>query len=239
MQNLIFQTTLAQTTTQFTFKVPEIEGLFPEFQTGDFAVLYGSQSVTSFVSQLCVRAQLPTQQGGLDSNVIYIDAANSSSLPNILQAAENQQIDVQSVIGRLINSRAYTAYRLTSLVMNQLEEVVKASHAKLVIISDIACPFLNENVDDQEARTAYNQIINYLSNFARTHGIIIIATYLPHESRRNDTMQEITSSKAGIILRFARTPYTSEVELEKHPSYMLGVADFAADNQNISPLLMY
>lgn len=239
MQNLIFETTVAQTTTQFTFKVPEIEGLFPEFQTGDFAVLYGSQSVTSFVSQLCVRAQLPTQQGGLDSNIIYIDAANSSSLPNILQVAENQQIDVQSVMGRLINSRAYTAYRLTSLVMNQLEEAVKASHAKLVIISDIACPFLNENVDDQEARTAYNQIINYLSNFARTHGIIIIATYLPHESRRNDTMQEITYAKAGIILRFARTPYTSEAELEKHPSYMLGVADFAVDNQNVSPLLMY
>jgi apolipoprotein N-acyltransferase len=234
MQNLIFKSTMPQTTKQqLTFSVPDIDVLFPGFQTGDFAIAYGSQSVTSFVSKLCVLAQLPQHLGGLDSKVVFIDAANSSSLHDILQAAEIQQIDVQAVMGRLLNSRAYTAYRLTSLIMNQLEQTVKASGAKLVVISDIACPFLNENVDDQEARAAYNQIINYLSNFARTHGIIIIATYLPHESRRNDTLQEITSAKAGIVLRFSRTPYTSEVELEKHPSYMLGVADFSEENYTL------
>jgi hypothetical protein len=229
-QNLIFETATAQKTfQQLTFKVPEIDGLFPSFQAGDFAVFYGSQTVTSFVSKLCIRAQMPTHLGGLDSNVVFIDAATGSSLSNIVQAAEGQDLEVQEVMGRLVNSRAYTAYRLTSLVMNKLEETVKAANAKIVVISDVACPFLNESIDDQEARTAYNQIINYLSNFARTHGIIIIATYLPHESNRNDILKEITTAKAGVVLRFARTPYTSEVELEKHPSYMLGVVDFPSD----------
>jgi RecA/RadA recombinase len=233
-QNLIFETAMAQKTIQqLTFKVPELEGLFPCFQAGDFAIVYGSESVTSFVSQLCVRAQLPIKLGGLDSNVVFIDAANGSSLSNILQAGEEHNLAVQDVMGRLVNSRAYTAYRLTSLIMNKLEETVATSQAKIVIISDIACPFLNESVDDQEARTAYNQIINYLSNFARTHGIIIIATYLPHESNRNDTLKEITTAKAGVVLRIARTPYTSEVELEKHPSYMLGVIDFPPENKNL------
>jgi RecA/RadA recombinase len=239
-QNLLFETAMAKKTIQqLTFKVPELESLFPCFQAGDFAIVYGSESVTSFVSQLCVRAQLPAELGGLDSNVVFIDAANGSSLSNILQAGEEQNLTAQEVMGRLINSRAYTAYKLTSLIMNKLEETVAASKAKLVIISDIACPFLNESIDDQEARTAYNQIINYLSNFARTHGIIIIATYLSHESNRNDTLKEISTAKAGVVLRIARTPYTSEAELEKHPSYMLGVVDFAPENKTLTDFAVF
>jgi len=119
--------------------------------------------------------------------------------------------------------------------MEQLEETVETSDAKLVIISDIVCPFLSDNVDDQEAKAAYNQIMNYLSNFAKKHHITIIATYLSHESnRRNTTLQEITSAKAGTVLRFTKTPYTSEVELEKHPSYMLGVADFTPEVKTLT-----
>jgi RecA/RadA recombinase len=215
--------------------VPTIDGLFPGFKTGDFAIVYGPKSVTSLMSQLCVRAQFPTQNGGLDSKVVFIDAANSSSLANIMQAAENQNLTPQEVFSKLNNFRAYTAYRLHSLIMEQLEEIVETSDAKLVIISDIVCPFLSDNVDDQEANAAYNQIMNYLSNFAKKHNITIIATYLSHESnRRNTALQEITNAKAGTLLRFTKTPYTSEVELEKHPSYMLGVADFTPEVKTLT-----
>ncbi len=232
-QKLILKTAIAQTTTkQFTFRVPEIDGIFPGFKSGDFAVVYGPQSVTSLMSKLCVRAQLPAHLGGLESNVVFIDCANSSSLSNIFQAAELLQLDPKVALGRVINMRAYTAYRLTSLIMEKLEETVETSGAKLVVISDIVCSFLNDNVDDQEAKAVYSQMMGYLANFARRHRIIIIATYLSHESnRRNITLQEITTQKANTVLRFTKTLYTSEVELEKHPSYMLGVVDFNPEIQ--------
>ena len=155
-QKLILKPSIAQTTTaRLTFNMPDIDGLFPGFKAGDFAVVYGPQLVTSLVSQLCVRAQLPPQLGGLESNVIFIDAANSSSISSILQAAELQQLDPKAALGRVMcNMRAYTAYRLTSLIMKKLEETVETSGAKLVVISDIVCPFLNDNVDDQEAKAA-------------------------------------------------------------------------------------
>jgi hypothetical protein len=236
MQTLVIQTPMQQTTSlRLTFNMPDLDEIFPAFQAGDFAIIYGSQVVTSLVSQLCVRAHLPTEQSGLESKVVFIDAANSSSLSSIIQAAELQQISPQTVLGQILNFRAYTAYRLHSLVMEKLEETIKGSSAKLVVISDIMCPFLTENVDDQEARTAYSQILNYLSNFAKKHAIIIIATNPPHEnSTRNNTLQEISNAKASTVLRFAKTPYTSEVELEKHPSYMLGVVDFAPENKTLT-----
>ena len=71
-QKLILKAAMTQTTTTpLTFNVPDIDGLFPGFKAGDFAVVYGPQSVTSLMSQLCIRAQLPKQVGGLESKVVF------------------------------------------------------------------------------------------------------------------------------------------------------------------------
>jgi len=214
--------------TRFTFNIPDIDGLFPGFKAGDFAVLYGPQSLNSLTSLLCARAQLPAKLGGLESSVVFIDCANSSSLSNI----QLQQLDAKDPLERVLNMRVYTAYRLTSLIMEKLHDAVENQAAKLVVISDIACPFLYDSVNDQEAKTVYGQIMSYLVNFAKKHHIIIIATYLTHESnRRNSILQEISTAKANTVLRFTKTCYTKEVELEKHPTYMLGVADLTSENR--------
>jgi len=234
----LMQQTRPQTTTKLrlTFDSPQLDELFPAFQTGDFAVLYGSQTITSIMAQLCLRAGLPIEQGGLESSVVFIDAANSSTLPAIYQAAEHQQQrEPKEALEQIQTLRAYTAYRLHWLIIDELEQIIKKSEAKLVVISDLICPFLTANVDDHEARAAYNQIINHLSNFAKKQGIIIIATNLPHENNsRTRTLQEITTAKADIILRHTKTPYTSDIELEKHPTYMLGVMDYTPEIKTLS-----
>ena len=233
-QKLIVKPSMAQTALHFTFNIPNIDVLFPGFKAGDFAVLYGPQSLTSLTSLLCARAQLPTKLGGLESNVVFIDCANSSSLSNI----KAQQLDAEDPLERVLNMRVYTAYRLTSLIMEKLQDAVENQDAKLVVISDIAGPFLQDNVDDQEAKTVYGQIVSFLANFAKKHHLIIIATYLAHESsRRNSALQEITNAKTNTVLRFTKTPYTKEVELEKHPSYMLGVADLTSENQALTDFM--
>lgn len=238
-QKLIMKPSKAQTAlTRFTFNVRDIDGLFPGFREGDFAVLYGPHSVTSLASSLCVRAQLPVQLGGLESNVVFIDCANSSTLSDIGHAAQLEKLDAKAALDRVYNIRVYTAYRLTSLIMEKLQEAIATRDAKLVVISDIAGPFLRNNVDDQEAKTFYSQIMTYLANFTKKHHIIVIATYLSHESsRRNSALQEITTSKASTVLRFTKTPYTKEVELEKHPFYMLGISDLTSENQALTDFM--
>jgi hypothetical protein len=231
-QKLIMKPSLFQALlTRFTFNIPDIDGLFPGFKAGDFAVLYGPQSLNSLTSLLCMRAQVPAHLGGLESSVVFIDCANSSSLSNI----QLQQLDAKDPLERILNMRVYTAYRLTSLIMEKLHDAVENQAAKLVVISDIACPFLYDNVNDQEVKTVYSQIMSYLVNFAKKHHIIIIATYLTHESsRRNSVLQEITTAKANTVLRFTKTRYTKEVELEKHPSYLLGVVDLTSENHALT-----
>ena len=222
----------------FSLNMPGVDDLFQGFAPGDFAVLYGSPSVTSLTSLLCIRAQLPVQLGGLGSNVVFIDGGNTFRLYKIARLAQVHQLNPKQVLERIFISRAFTAYQLTSLILDKLEETVKTYNAKLVVISDIAGFFLDSDVPQEEAQRVYSQIMSYLSSFAKRHQIIIIATYLPYSgNERNSLFQDITCSKANTVLSFSKTHYTREVSLEKHPFFVLGTAEMPSENLTLNDFI--
>lgn len=235
-QNLIAKPLMAQPL--FSLNIPCVDELFPGFAPGDFAVLYGSPSVISLTSLLCIRAQLPVQLGGLGSNVVFIEGGNTFRLYKIARLAQLNQLNPQEVLKRIFISRAFTAYQLTSLILDKLEEAVKTYNAKLVVISDVAGFFLDNDVANEEAQRVYSQIVSYLSSFAKKHHIIVVATYLPRsESRRNSLLQEMTCTKANTVLSLTKTTYTREVTLEKHPSFMLGTAELPSENLTLTDFM--
>src|SRR5665647_1268235 len=95
-QNLIAKPTMAQPL--LSLNMLGVDELFPGFAPGDFAVLYGSPSVNSLTSLLCIRAQLPTQLGGLGSNVVFIDGGNTFRLYKIARLAQLHQLDPRQVL---------------------------------------------------------------------------------------------------------------------------------------------
>jgi hypothetical protein len=235
-QNLIAKPTMAQPL--FSLNMPGVDELFPGFTPGDFAMLYGSPLVISLTSLLCIRAQLPVQLGGLGSNVVFIDGGNTFRLYKIARLAQLHQLNPEQVLKRIFISRAFTAYQLTSLILDKLEETIKNYNSKLVVISDIAGFFLDNDISHEEALRVYSQIISYLSSFARKHQIILIATYLPYSNnRRNSLLQEITCSRANTVLSFSKTTYTREVTLEKHPFFVLGTAEFPSENLTLTDFM--
>jgi hypothetical protein len=235
-QNLIVKPTMAQPL--FSLNMPGVDELFPGFAPGDFAVLYGSPSVISLTSLLCIRAQLPVQLGGLGSNVVFIDGGNTFRLYKIARLAQLHQLNPEQVLERIFISRAFTAHQLTSLILDKLEETVKNCNAKLVVISDIAGFFLDNDIPREEAQRVYSQIVSYLSSFARKHQIILIATYLPYSgNKRNSLLQEMTCARANTVLSFSKTEYTREVTLEKHPFFVLGTAELPSENLTLTDFM--
>jgi hypothetical protein len=75
-QNLMVNAALSQPI--FPLNMRGVNEVFPGFALGDFAVLKGS--VSSLTSLLCVKAQLPLQLGGLQSNVIFIDGTSNPQI---------------------------------------------------------------------------------------------------------------------------------------------------------------
>ena len=227
------QNTLVKTTPSQTFlslNMRNINQLFPGFATGDFAVLYDSHAVSSIASLLCVRAQLPPQLGGLGTNTVFIDGANTFRLYQITRLARLHQLDPKQVLDRIYISRAFTAYQMVSLILQKLEDAVKTCNAKLVIVSDIAAMFLDKDVQDEEAKRIYSQVTTRLSNFARENQIIIVATYPPHQdSQRNLYLHTLTCGRANVVMALRQTKYDREIVLEKHPTLTLGSAELPSE----------
>jgi hypothetical protein len=207
-----------------------IDQLFPGFAIGDFTLLYGAHAVLSLSSLLCIRAQLPPQLGGLSSNVVFIDGANTFRLYQATRLARLHQLDPKQALDRIYISRAFTAYQMTSLILQKLEDAIKAYNAKLVIISDIAAMFLDKDVQDEEAKRIYSQVTTHLSKLAKEKQTMIIATYPPHiDNQRNLYLQAVTSGRANVVIALKQTKYEREIILEKHPTFTLGSAELPSE----------
>ena len=235
-QNSLIQTVQAQPVLALNMR--NVSQLFPGFTIGDFAVLHGSPSVTSLASLLCVRAQLPPQLGGLGSNVIYVDGGNTFRLYQVARLAQLHKLNPKEALERVYISRAFTAYQMTSLIMDQLKETVKKYDAKLAILSDIAGFFLDKDVPEDEARSVFSQVTAYLSRFARENQVILVATYPPHqETRRNSFLHALTCARANVAIALRQSQYDREFVLEKHPRYVLGSAEFPSENLTLTEFM--
>lgn len=239
--SILYQNTVEKTISSqplLSLNRRNINELFPGFAIGDFAVLHGASSVLSLSSLLCVRAQLPIQLGGLGSNVIFVDGGNTFQLYHIARIARLHRLDPKQTLERIYISRAFTAYQMTALVLEKLRETIKRYDAKLAVISDIAGFFLDKDITETEARRVYSQVAAYLSNFAKENQIILVATYPPHqESRRNTFLHTITCGRANTVISLRQTKYEREFVLEKHPHYVLGVAELPSETLTIENFL--
>ena len=227
-QNAVVKPTLSQPI--FPLNIRGVNEVFPGFSSGDLAVLQGT-SVSALTSMLCIKAQLPTQLGGLQSNVIFVDGGNTFRLYQIAQLAQIHHLNPKKVLDNIFISRAFTAYQETALITQYLKETTKKYNAKLVIVSDIAGFFLDKDIPEDEAQRIFSQVMTFLSNFARENQIIIIASYPSHDDTpRNALLHASACSRANVVLSLRKTGYARQFVLEKHPYLSYGVAELPLED---------
>ncbi len=198
-------------------------------------MLYGAPTVLSLSSLLCVRAQLPNQLGGLGTNVIFVDGGNTFRLYQVSRIAQLYQLDPRQVLKRIYISRAFTAHQMSSIIFEQLEETTDKYQAKLVVISDIAGLYLDNDLPTEEAKIVFGQLTAYLSKFARENQLIMLATYPQHHgSKRNTFLHALTCGRANVIISIRQSKYCQKLFLEKHPYLTLGHAEFPFENLTLT-----
>lgn len=221
-----------------SLNIRAVDQLFLGFAEGDFTLIQGSSSATTLTSLLSVRGQLPTQLGGLNSQVIFIDGGNTFDLYRIAQFARVHYLNPKQVLDKIYISRAFTAYQITSLIMQKLGAAIAKTDAKLVIISDLPGFFLDTDLADIEAEKVFSQVLIYLQNFAKENKIVLITTYLPHkEDKRNTNLHKLAVAKANVVLSLRQTKYAREVSLEKHPTQKVGSVDLPFIHTTLSDFI--
>ena len=235
-QNVILEPISSQL--RLSLNIENVDCLFPSFMLGDFVVLHGSSAVQSLLSSLCVRAQLPYQLGGLETNVLFVDGANSFRLYDVSTIAQTCELDPRDVLRRIFVSRAFTAYQLSSLIFEQLQSAIEKYDSKLVILSNLAQLFLDTDVPKKEAQQVFLQLTAYLANFAKKNRVILVATHPPRFwSKRNRFFKEVLCGRANVVASIKKFKHRPYFVLEKHPTFKLGKAEFPSGEVTLADFL--
>ncbi|MBN1784958.1 MAG: hypothetical protein JW815_04405 [Candidatus Bathyarchaeota archaeon] len=232
---LVLEPTFSQL--QLSLNIENVDNLFSGFMLGDFAVLRGF-SVNSLLSSLCVRAQLPYQLGGLETNVLFIDGGNSFRLYEISLVAQACELDPKEVLERIYVSRAFTAYQLTSLVLEQLQNAIEKFDSKLIILSNLAQLYLDKDIPKKEAEDVFLQLTKYLADFANKNHVILVATHPPRSWSKNSRFfEEVLCSRAYVVATIRKFRNRPHFVLEKHPSFKLGKVELPSEEVTLLDFL--
>jgi len=220
-----------------SFNIENIDEVFPGFTLGSFAILSGLPTVLPLSLLLCVRAQLPRQLGGLGTNVVFVDGGNTFRLYSVSSLAQLHELHPKEVLERIFISRTFTAYQMTSIILNKLQTAVTQYNSKLVMISDIAGLYLDKDVPRREAEEVFDQLTVYLSEFARMHRVIVIATFLPRHQSKQSSFFKAASECASAVASVKKSKDGQQFFLEKHPFFTLRSVCFPSENVSLTEFM--
>lgn len=220
---------------RFSLNIDKVDTLFPGFMLGDFAVLHGQSSVRSLLTQLCVRAQLPYQLGGLETSVLFVDGDNSFRLYDVSALAQQYVLNPTDVLNRIFVSRAFTAYQHASLLLDKLQRAVDKYGSKLVLLSNPSYLYLDKDVQKKEAKEIFVQLTEFLSDFANDNQVIVVATHISRVcSKRNLFFKEELCNKADVVASVRKSYCRPDFVLEKHSFFEVGKTEFPSTGVTIA-----
>jgi DNA repair protein RadA len=149
-------------------------------ETQSITEVYGqyASGKTQWAFQLCVMAQLPVDQGGLNGNVLYIDSENSFRPERVVSIAKAKGIDPERALKNVFVARAYNADH-QMLLAEKSVEVIAPKNIKLVIVDSLTSLFRSEFVgrgqlSDRQQRL--NRHMHTLQKLAEHHNVAVLVT---------------------------------------------------------------
>jgi len=147
---------------KLTLDIPELDSVLQFLTLGQKICISGIH-VQKIIERMCVRAQLPHRYGGLDTDVLLIDGANSSDLYQCIDFAQQYGLDVNKILDGIISSRAFTVYQLANTIIQELPYAIKQYNVKVVVITNLLNYFTNDpHLDTNEMKIILKEIIKTL-----------------------------------------------------------------------------
>jgi len=133
---------------------------------------------TQICHTLCVTAQLPRDEGGLEGSAIYIDTEATFRPERISQIAEARGLNAKKTLEGVIFANVYNSSHL-QLTIRELGRYIEKFKAKLVIVDSIISHFRAEYVGRgtlAERQQRLNDLLHRLLRTAHVHNIAVVIT---------------------------------------------------------------
>jgi len=216
--------------------LPKLYTVFPGFELGDFAILRGN-TASYMLFLLSVRAQFSPEQGGLGSSITFVDGGNTFNPYFVAEIARSYGLNAKEALENICVSRAFTAYQLSSLILEKLDFALKRNKAKLLIVSDITSLFLDRDVPKTEANELFMKACAKLSEIASKKQVITIVSHFPERSMHGLFLEAVLFGRCNVSIKVRKTGKVLAFTLEDHSRLKPFSMDFAVDDSSLASFM--
>jgi DNA repair protein RadA len=133
---------------------------------------------TQICFKLCVTAQLPTEDGGLNGNVVYIDTEGTFMPERIAEMARESGLDPEKILTNIFLARAYNSSH-QGLLIDHLFKLCLESNVRLVIVDSMIGHFRGEYIGREslsERQQALNSQLHKLLRLTEAFNLPVVIT---------------------------------------------------------------
>ncbi|MFH1328175.1 MAG: DNA repair and recombination protein RadA [Candidatus Bathyarchaeota archaeon] len=116
--------------------------------------------------QLCVNAQFPSEKGGLDGGVLYIDSESTFRPERIIQIAKRFDLDADKILSKIIYAEALTADHQMYL-LDSADSQLKENNIRLIILDSLVAHFRSEYIGRESLAERQQKLDKHLHKLVR------------------------------------------------------------------------
>ncbi len=176
-----------------------------------------SQAITEFVgefgagkSQICMKLSINTQQpsneGGLEGRVLFIDTEGTFSAQRVYQMAQASGLDAEKVLDGILYSRVYNSDHQV-LTVDHAFKVCKEENVKLLVVDSVLSHFRGEYIGRESLSERQQRLNSHLHKLLRIAQALNLAVVITNQVQANPQafFGDPTRPAGGNILAHAST----------------------------------
>jgi len=158
--------------------IDELLGGGLESQT--ISEFYGQYGVGKSIlcHQLCVNAQKPVDQGGLNGGALYIDTEQTFRPEWIERMSNHLGMDPDTVARNIMYAEAYTSDHQI-LLLEKADQVIKENNIRLIVVDSLTAHFRSEYLGREmlaDRQQKINKHLHRLVRLARAFNTVAVVT---------------------------------------------------------------
>ena len=211
------------------------DGLFQGFKSKQVVYLYGSERCSHLAEILCVRVQLPSNEGGMNSKAIFLDCSCSFNPSNFVRISRQSKLDRAVTLRNIMISRAFTCFQMTNFIESRLKETLEDTGSKLIVVSDFPSLYCDEDLEEDIGKEQFYRALLTLTTIVKsTNAVALITNSRPKFTHKMRRLENLLRRRCNIVASITLKDSVTRIILAKHPSAALSRLDIPAAATNMS-----
>jgi hypothetical protein len=153
--------------------INELNNLNGGFMAGKVTLINGdSRMISEIPTRLCVNTYRT-----FNSNSIYIDGGTCVNPYKIARYAKTMELNQKRTLEHVYISRAFTAYQLSTLINELLEQAIEQYNPLTLIIGNFTILYQDKDIESREALTLIDNDSKKIRELTSRYNLVTVLTH--------------------------------------------------------------